>query len=246
MIDDRLEEQAADRAQLAVTAEEVDTGIRRVAERARMTPSTLLAEAARQGLSEQDYRDEIRRQIIDGKLVELRVRARVHVTDREARAVYAKWLAEAAETSVHLRIIILRILPGAASATIAGRMALGEEIVDRARHGEDFCSLVAQYNPSTSTPCGSRGSLPLASLLPELAEAAKPLRPGELAEPLLYGDPNGVQSVLVIQRGPELEATPYELVKEQMMERAFAEATDRQRKQWLQELRRGVHIETRL
>ena len=31
-----------------------------------------------------------------------------------------------------------------------------------------------------------------------------------------------------------------------MMERAFVEATDRQRKLWLQELRRGVYIDIRL
>jgi hypothetical protein len=39
---------------------------------------------------------------------------------------------------------------------------------------------------------------------------------------------------------------PFEEVREQMMERAFVEATDRQRKLWLTELRRGVYIDVRL
>jgi len=31
-----------------------------------------------------------------------------------------------------------------------------------------------------------------------------------------------------------------------MLERAYVEATERQRKQWLQELRQGVYIDVRL
>ena len=42
-----------------------------------------------------------------------------------------------------------------------------------------------------------------------------------------------------------LEAA-FDEVKEQMMERAFVDATERQRKMWLQELRRGVYIDVRL
>ena len=38
----------------------------------------------------------------------------------------------------------------------------------------------------------------------------------------------------------------FEDVKEEMWERAFGEAMERQRKLWLQELRRGVYIDVRL
>ena len=38
----------------------------------------------------------------------------------------------------------------------------------------------------------------------------------------------------------------FEQVKEKMIDRAFVEATERQRKLWLQELRRGVYVDVRL
>jgi peptidyl-prolyl cis-trans isomerase SurA len=94
MIDDRLEEQVADRAHLSVTPDEVDTALRTVASRAGIGVADLVAEAERQGLHEQDYRDELRRQLLEGKLIELRVRGRVRVTDGDARAVYARWSQE--------------------------------------------------------------------------------------------------------------------------------------------------------
>ena len=73
MIDDRLEEQAADKAHLSVTPEEIDAAIRNVANSARIQVRDLVEEAKKQGLTEQDYRDEIRRQVLEGKLLQLRV-----------------------------------------------------------------------------------------------------------------------------------------------------------------------------
>jgi hypothetical protein len=99
---------------------------------------------------------------------------------------------------------------------------------------------------SPMTKCGSHGPLFLEQLSPELAQAARPLKPGEIANPILFGAPTGTQSVVVVQRAPQSEVTLYEEVKEQMREKASADAMDRQRKQLLQELRRDVYIETRL
>ena len=48
----------------------------------------------RRGITEQDFRDEIRRQILEGKLIELRVRPRVRVTEQDARAAYQHWVTD--------------------------------------------------------------------------------------------------------------------------------------------------------
>ena len=113
MIDDRLEEQAADKAHLAVTPEEIDAAIRNIAASARITVKDLIGEAKKQGLTEQDYRDELRRQVLEGKLVNLRVRGRVRVTDQDARAAYQRVLKEMdKEQPVEVHILALRILPG--------------------------------------------------------------------------------------------------------------------------------------
>ena len=89
--------------------------------------------------------------------------------------------------------------------------------------------------------------MPKSALFPILAQAADSLKPGEVSDPLSFRDPMGQSAVLVVQLNSNQPKLPaYEQVKEQMMERAFVEATDRQRKLWLQELRRGVYIDVRL
>jgi peptidyl-prolyl cis-trans isomerase SurA len=250
LIDERLEETAADKAHLTVTPDEVDNGIRQVAAQARIDPKQLVAEAKRQGLTEQDYRDEIRRQVLEGKLIQLRVRGRVRVTEQDARATYDRYVKEMGhQAPVELRILVLAVPPGSSQQTANARMVLGEEIANRAKGGEDFCNLVTQYSddPTTKNTCGSRGPIPLQQLFPELQQIATTQKPGEVSAPVLFKDPTGQQAILIVQTVATQSKVPaYEQIKEQMLERAYVEATERQRKQWLQELRRGIYIDVRL
>ena len=73
MVDERVEQQAAERAHLSVTAEEIDNGIKNVASQQGISVDRLIEEATKTGLSRQEYRDEVRRQILEGKLLQLRV-----------------------------------------------------------------------------------------------------------------------------------------------------------------------------
>jgi peptidyl-prolyl cis-trans isomerase SurA len=250
LIDETLEENAAGKAHISVSPEEIDNGIRQVANQTKLQPADVINEAKKQGLTEQDYRDEIRRQVLEGKLIQLRVRGRVRVTDLDAHAAYERWQKEIAQQQpVDLKIIVLQISPGGSPQAAAAREALAQDIVMRARRGDDYCALVTQFSqdPSTLNTCGSRGLVPMAALFPELQQAAKALKTGETSDPIPFRDPMGNSAILVVQlanANPTLP--PFEQVKEQMMERAFGDATERQRKLWLTELRRGVYIDVRL
>ena len=167
MIDDRLEERAADQARLGVAPQEVDRALKHVADQARITVRDLIVEANRQGLTEQDYRDEIRRQVLEGKLIELRVRGHVHVTEEDARASYRQWLREyEARPPVDVRTIAMRIPPGASDAAIDTQLRLADQIVARARSGQSFCKLVNQYSPPVGGihACGDTGPQPIDAL----------------------------------------------------------------------------------
>jgi peptidyl-prolyl cis-trans isomerase SurA len=251
MIDERLEEQAAAKANITVGPDEVDGGIRQVAANAHVDVPTAIAEAKRQGgLSEQDYRDEIRRQVLEGKLIQLRVRTRVRVTDTDARAIYNKYVKEMSkEQSIDLRLLALAIPPNASQQLAQARVTLGEELSRRGKAGEDFCKLVHDYSddPSTRDNCGSRGPLPLKQLSPELLEVVRALKPGDVSQPIMFRDPTGQAGVLIAQAPKEPQKVPsFEQVKEEMLNQAYFEQTERQRKLWLQELRHGVYIDVRL
>ena len=254
MIDDRLEEQQADRAHLTATQDEIDRGMQNIAMQAQqqqgrpVTVADVLDEVRRRGLTEQDFRDEIRRQILEGKLIELRVRPRVRVTDQDAHAAYQHWATEMREQQpIDVRILALRIPPTSTKLQSDARYLLAEELVRRARGGEDFCTLVTQYSDDVSTrdSCGSHGTQPMANLLPAIQEAIKTMQPGTISDPI--GVTTGQEQALVILMPMGQTKTPnYDEVKNEMMQRALLEGLEHARKQWLQELRRNVYIDIRL
>ncbi|MCU0693965.1 MAG: SurA N-terminal domain-containing protein, partial [Polyangiaceae bacterium] len=77
MIDDRLEARAAAKNRISVSSEEIDTAIARLARLQKMTAEALMAEVMRSGMTAQEYRNEIQRQLLEGKLLELRVKGQV-------------------------------------------------------------------------------------------------------------------------------------------------------------------------
>jgi peptidyl-prolyl cis-trans isomerase SurA len=253
MIDDRLEEQQADRAHITVSAEEIDRGIENIAAQAQaqqgraLTSADVLDEVRRRGLSEQDFRDEIRRQILEGKLIELRVRPRVHVTDQDAMAAYQHWVKEVKDQEpVDVRILALRVAPGAA-ALVDSRLSLANELVKRARAGEDFCKLVSQYSDDVGSraTCGSRGPQPLGTLVPAIQDAVRGTAPGNVSDPILVNA--GQQDAVVILMPLGAARVPsFAEVKDDMTQKALIDGLDRARKQWLADLRRNVYIQLRL
>lgn len=251
IVEERIEAAEADRAHITVDDAEITNGIKMVAEQAKLTPAELVAEAKKQGMTEADYKEEIRRQILEGKLVQLRVRGRVKVTEADARAVYATWVKEqtGADAPVDLRILVLGLPAKATEDEKKAKEALAARIASQAKSGADFCTLVTTHSedPTTKANCGSRGPMPRSMLLADIAKATASLEPGKTADPVFFTDPTGARGYLVIQRAPGAPpaVAPFEKVKEQMMSRAMTEATERARKQWLEELRKPVYVEVK-
>lgn len=254
MIDDKLEEQQADKAHITVTPEEIDRAIANIAAQAQasqqrpVTSGDVLAEFHRRGLTDQDIRDQIREQILEGKLIELRVRQRVRVTEEDARAAYQHFVQEFRDQqAVEVRLIVLRVPPGSTGEQQQAKLDLADQIVKEARSGKDFCGLVRQYtdDASTKTTCGSHGPQAFAQLLPPIQQVVKTVKPGEVGDPLPMRA--GADAVIIIAMPMGAANVPaYEQVKNEMMQKAMFDGLERAKKQWLQELRQNVYIDVRL
>lgn len=87
MIADRLEAREAERQHVTVTPEEVTKAIENVARGVNLSVPAVYEEAERQGMSRAVYEEEVRRQLLEGKLVLALPGARkVRATDAEIDA----------------------------------------------------------------------------------------------------------------------------------------------------------------
>ena len=243
MIDERLMEQQADKAHLSVGVEEIDRAIKTKAQALGIPPKELLDVAAKQGFSEQDYRDEVRRQLLEGKMIQLRVAGRVRVTETDARAAYAHVVKQFEEESpVDLQVLAMR-LPST-EAGVQAKLALADQIVTQARNGEDFCKLLQQFSDDVSTrdQCGDAGPQPIRNIHPDARAQLPTMKEGEISRPVRIGD----QALVIFRLKKREHIPPYDTVRDQMYEQATEEAIMTQRKLWVAELRRGVYIDVRL
>jgi peptidyl-prolyl cis-trans isomerase SurA len=234
LIDDLLIADAAQKAHLAVSLDDIDHAIAHKAKELNVTPKELTDEAIREGLSEQGYRDEIRRQILEGKLVQLRVAARVRVTEADARSAYESWVKELeTQAPVRARIVALGLPQGATQQQVASLQVLVEGIVARAPNGDDLCQAVAPYSPGQC-----RTGVVLLRSLPPAAQA--------LAIGGITSMQFGMGEIDVMQNVGREKPSPYDYVRMKMFERAGEALFQRERDVYLQELRRAVHVEIRL
>ncbi|CAN5813252.1 SurA N-terminal domain-containing protein [soil metagenome] len=243
MIDERLMEQQADRAHISITVPQIDEAIKNKAAGLKVSVKDLLAVAARQGFTEQDYRDEVRRQLLEGRLIQLRVSGRVKVTETDARAAYIHLVKQLDDESpVDLQVLAMRIPPSAAA--VDAKLKLADEIVARATTGEDWCDLVKQFSDDLQTRdmCGDPGPQPIRNIHPEARGQLTGMKPGDISKPVRIGD----QAIVIFRLKKREVIPPFDEVKDQMYEQATEEAVMRQRDLWVLELRRGVYLDVRL
>src|SRR5262245_7587018 len=114
MVNEELEAQAAVRANVTVSSQEIESAFENIAASQGKTKEQLFEEArTKNGLTEQDYRDEMRRQIIEGKMLQLRVKGRVRITEEDIKTMYDRVLREERKLrNFHAAWVVLRLLPG--------------------------------------------------------------------------------------------------------------------------------------
>jgi peptidyl-prolyl cis-trans isomerase SurA len=253
MVDERVEQQAAERAHLSVTAEEIDSGIKNVASQQGISVDRLIDEATKTGLSRQEYRDEVRRQILEGKLLQLRVRSRVRVTEEDVRTTYTKLVrAERGKLTYRLAWIVLHMPPNASTAVRADRRELAERIAATARAGFDsrgnrieFADLAQNFSDDTPTRRlgGDMGRHKPGDLAQAIEDEAHKLDVGGVSPPFTFK--TDLVIVKVIGRDPS-ELPTMEDARDELMQRAYSEQMDRARRQWIDELRHSTYVDVRL
>lgn len=246
MVDEELAQRAANRSRLVVSAQEVDDAIGRIAAQNNLTVDKLVAEATSAGLTESQYRNEIRRQVLEAKLVNLRIQGRIRITEDDVRTAYRKLVMEE-RRKLRFRAAWIRLdLPAGASRDVVQESQHeAERLAGSARQGADFAALARQHSADTATrdAGGVLGNL-RPGLLPRAVDiAVQGLEPGQVSEPVRAGSAYYV--VKLLERD-ESQLPSYEEARDELSERIYVEKMNKARRTWFDSLRRQTHVEIRL
>ncbi len=186
-----LERMIVDRAQILAAKEQgikiddrvLDQTINRVATNNKLSMPQFKAMLEKDGVAYATFREEIRNEMLVGRLREREVDSRLQVSDGEIDNFLANQSATGSVEEFQLAHILLRAPESASPEQLQKLRARGEQALQRAKDGENFAQLAAAYSDAQDALQGGEIGWRTLDRLPSLySEAVVHLQPGQVSD----------------------------------------------------------------
>ncbi|MGX9726748.1 MAG: peptidylprolyl isomerase [Candidatus Electronema sp. VV] len=237
LIEKHLILQQAEQMKISVPDAEVEAARKDILERGSMSEADFQAELKKMGLTERQYRDNLREQILSSRLVSYAVRSKVLVPEEKIRDYYEKqYTAKAA--GYHLLQIGFDI-SGAGGTASARQKA--EAVRQRALAGEDFKELARRHSELPSAADGGDiGVFKADEMAAHMRKAVAALQPGGISP--VVETPDGLMLFKLLADGQDAVKAPYESVRQEIHELLHQQEMEARYKTWIEEIRSGAYI----
>jgi peptidyl-prolyl cis-trans isomerase SurA len=238
LIDERLLEQEARKLSVNVTATDVDRAIENVQRQSGLSEPEFWDAVRGQGFAKDQYKTDVRRQLLRLKVVNQKVRTRVNITEDDVRRRYDEQLRAARKSAqFHVAHVFVPV-----EENTATQLAVARERAEQVRGGltpESFDTTMTQIGG------GDLGWVQQGDLPESLAQALVSLEPGQISAPVR--GPSGYHIFLLRERREGEQAVGnYEQAKNEIYRDMLDQAMAKQEVAYLAELRKQSLISRRL
>ena len=249
LIDKFIVRQQAKKLSISVAEEEIDTAIDQILARNNATIEDFRKELAAMNISEPEYRDNLRDQILQSKLVNYEVRSRIVIVEEDIKDYYQKeYTQEQGEGGYH----ILQMgftwtnsvsLEKAGFDTKEAAREKAEEIRVRVLDGESFLELAKAYsNLPSAADGGDLGLFMKDEMAADMKDVILTLHPGEISQIVEIGNAFQFFKLLSVREGDLVVKAPYDSVREEIRDILYRQEMDEQYKIWVKSLREEAYI----
>jgi peptidyl-prolyl cis-trans isomerase SurA len=185
LVIERVQLQQARYASIHVNDDMIDRAINVVANNNRFTLDQLRAAVTSGGLSWNKYREEVRTELMLGRLREIEVDSKVAVSDAEVANFIKNHPEALLGTEYRVAHILLRIPENLDETKLKDLQARADKVLSRLRDGEDFARIAADSSDAPDNVRGGElGWLDREHLPGFYADVVSELKPGEISPPL--------------------------------------------------------------
>lgn len=243
LIDERLLEQQIKESHVHVEEADVERAIQDILKQNQISLEQLQQAIQERGMSMGAYRETLRKQLRQLKLIELKVRSKIVIPERAVKAEYARQTrGQTPDQLVHIQHIFLPWSKPSATERAATLAKLGG-LRDRAERGDDFAALAKEFSKGpTAEGGGDLGEVSEKGLLPALAKGIQGLSVGQLSQPIETD--TGVHLVKVLSRRAE-DSGAYAKQQARIRQELYTREAEAQMKVWLEDLRSQASIDVR-
>ena len=199
MITERAQVQQAKEAGVRVEDNELSQALDRIAANQKVSTAQMRQTVEKDGMKWNDFREEIRDQMMIARIREREVDAKINISPGEVDNFLANQASAGSGEEVHLAHIVIRIPEGASPETLQKLRLKAVGIDEQAKAGKDFAQLAATYSESNDAmQGGDLGFRPIDSLPQVMSSAIANLKPGQVSD--VVRSPSGFHIVKLIGR----------------------------------------------
>lgn len=247
LIDKKLMLQEAKKLGVQVSDQEVENAMQRVIANNNTTKEQFLKELSAMGMSESQYREDLREQVLSSKLINHEVRTKVVISEEAIRDYYKTHYTKNVGGSGYYiyQIGCTWGAPNPSGATLSKDEARekAKKAHKLALAGDDFKELAKKYSDLPSAADGGDlGSFQQDEMAPYMRDAVVKLKPGEVSAIVETEDGFHFFKLVSSGEGQMVASEAYESVKEQIREKLLQQAMERRFSDWLQSIREKAYI----
>jgi len=195
LIMNQVQVQRAEQTGIRVTDQEVDLALQNVARQNRLTLTELRRAVESDGLEFNEFREDVRNQLLTSKLHQRIVDSMDPVTETEVDILMSSGVFGSDEYK--LRQIALQVNPGASPRELREIESRMIKIRQKLDEGMDFAEAAVNFSESDDAlDGGDVGWRNLNTLPRTIADAVRDLEPGQVSEPVMT---NGSLMLLMVE-----------------------------------------------
>lgn len=198
LIDVDLQLQLAKNNDMDVDSSELDNAISKIAHDNKLTVAQMRQEIEKQGISWKSYRENLRKEILIGRLQQQAVSKDIIVSNQQVDD-YMKTFERSAkeQQAYHLHNIVISLPEEPTSEQVKKAKAKAENILARIKQGQDFSKMaIAESSGEYALEGGDLGERRLAELPEVFVEKVSQMNVGDVSEPIRTG--NGFQLLKLV------------------------------------------------
>ncbi len=240
LIDEQLVEMEAKKLHIQVTDQEVESAYKRILQENNLSEEEFREKLAKSGMTLPEYKEELRRQIRQSRLVHSQVNAKIAVTDEEVLE-YAKKNGLLGQSQGPVFSLQHICIPYGQGLTKEEARRLAEEALAKIKKGTPFEEVAANYSKVPSSQEGGfLGTFTLKEMAPFVRDVVTRLKVGEVSQ--VVDTPIGFQIFRLKGISQAEKGGLAKGISEEIRRRLYRQKIEQQFQRWLVKLRQKYTI----
>jgi len=151
----QLQKHEAHKLGIKVSKEEVDRAIENIATNNHIDSAQLKQALQAQGIHFTDYRENLKKRMLNNKLIDIAVRGRLKISDEAMHEYYRKYMKNPKPVrEIHLAQIFIGVENGSTAAVIKQKQRMISVVREKLLAGASFSDLVTLYSQASNASSG--------------------------------------------------------------------------------------------